>query len=158
MNMQAIFTACIAVAGTLLGSLATYIFQSRTAGRAQNFARAEQFRQERLTAYSTFAGAVLDLRSKQGARWGAKRRLPSDPVSYAEAKAAQVLSRTTAWQSLYRVRLVADGKDVTQLATAAMDLAADIDKIQTLDELDGRMAEVRNAVERFIDEASKQVR
>jgi membrane protein YqaA with SNARE-associated domain len=48
--VDVLFASMIAVAGTLLGSTTTYIFQRLTAGRAEEFARNERLRQERLVA------------------------------------------------------------------------------------------------------------
>ncbi|MFC4122049.1 hypothetical protein [Nonomuraea zeae] len=156
--MQVVFAALIAVAGTLLGSLTTFLFQRWTVTRTESFTRTERLRQERMKAYSAFAGAVLDLRTKQGARWGAKRRADASPEAYAEAKAVQNLSRATAWQALCLVRLLTDDDEAVRLASAAMELAADIHTLATLEELDKRMGEVRQAIDRFIDRAALLVR
>ncbi|MER7664471.1 hypothetical protein [Streptomyces sp. NPDC096193] len=53
-------TAVIAVIGTLLGSLITHVFQRQTTERAAQLARSEQLRQDRISAYSAFAGALVD--------------------------------------------------------------------------------------------------
>jgi hypothetical protein len=58
--VDVLFASIIAVAGTLLGSTTTYVFQRLTAGHAEEFARNEQLRQERLAAYSAYAGAEAD--------------------------------------------------------------------------------------------------
>ncbi|NJP98788.1 hypothetical protein HCN51_56815 [Nonomuraea sp. FMUSA5-5] len=156
--MQVVFAALIAIAGTLLGSLTTFLFQRWTVARTESFTRTERLRQERMKAYSAFAGAVLDLRVKQGARWGAKRRADASPEAYAEAKAIQNQSRAAAWQALCLVRLLTDDDEALRLAGAAMELAADIHTLVTLEELDKRMGEVRQAVDRFIDRAASLVR
>ena len=44
--MSAVLASLIAVAGTLLGSLSTYLFQRRTAQHTATAARAERIRQE----------------------------------------------------------------------------------------------------------------
>jgi hypothetical protein len=54
--MEAVLTGLIAVAGTLLGSLSTYVFQRQTAERAQIYTRDERLWQEQLTSCSAFAG------------------------------------------------------------------------------------------------------
>jgi hypothetical protein len=56
--------AVIGVAATLLGYFSTYVFQTRTAERAEAFARDERLRQEQLTACSAYAGSLSEL--KQG--------------------------------------------------------------------------------------------
>jgi hypothetical protein len=45
---------------TLLGSFSTYLFQSRTAERAEAFARDERLRQEQLIACSAYAASSGD--------------------------------------------------------------------------------------------------
>lgn len=54
--MQGLLASVIAVVGTLLGSTVTYVFQRVNAGRVERFARDERLRQERIAAYSGFAG------------------------------------------------------------------------------------------------------
>jgi len=67
--VDVLFASIIAVAGTLLGSTTTYVFQRLTAGHAEEFARNEQLRQERLAAYSAYAGAITELRQGVIAVW-----------------------------------------------------------------------------------------
>jgi hypothetical protein len=52
----------IGIAATLLGSLTTYLFQSRTAERAQSFERDERLRYEQVNACSAFASAITELK------------------------------------------------------------------------------------------------
>jgi membrane protein YqaA with SNARE-associated domain len=67
----------IAVAGTLLGSVAGYVFQRLNAGRTERFARDERLRQERMAAYSGYAGAVTDLRRAVVSLWFLLQRTDS---------------------------------------------------------------------------------
>ena len=60
--MNAVLTGVIGVAATLLGSFSTYRFQSRTAERAEAFARDERLRQEQLIACSAYAASLTDLK------------------------------------------------------------------------------------------------
>jgi hypothetical protein len=60
-TVDVLLASVTAVVGTLLGSTSTYVFQQLTASRAEDFARAERLRQERVTAYSVFAGTITDL-------------------------------------------------------------------------------------------------
>ena len=69
--MDAELTAAIAVAGTLLGSAVTYLFQQRVAQRAEAFSQSERLRQERLAAYSAFAEAIMVYRQSQYTQRGA---------------------------------------------------------------------------------------
>jgi membrane protein YqaA with SNARE-associated domain len=61
--VEAIWSALIAVAGTLLGSVSTFVFQRAGADRAERAARFDQRRQERLAMYAEFA-AYLAARDK----------------------------------------------------------------------------------------------
>jgi hypothetical protein len=45
-----------------VGSTVTSVFQRVNAGRVERFARDERLRQERMAAYSGFAGAITELR------------------------------------------------------------------------------------------------
>jgi hypothetical protein len=54
--MQGLLASVIAVVGTLLGFTVTYVFQRVNADRVERFARDERLRQERIAAYSGFAG------------------------------------------------------------------------------------------------------
>lgn len=60
--MEAIIASAIAVLGTLLGSGITLAFQQRTTEKGHQFARDERLRQERLDAYSIYAGALVNYR------------------------------------------------------------------------------------------------
>ena len=66
--MAVVVTSLIAVAGTLMGSGLTYMFQRWNVGRAEEFARLDRLRQERMAAFSAFAGAVTDHRQVVPAR------------------------------------------------------------------------------------------
>jgi membrane protein DedA with SNARE-associated domain len=59
-QVDSIIASLAAIIGVVLGSLLTYLFQARNARQAQVFARDQQFWQERLAAYSEFAGIVTD--------------------------------------------------------------------------------------------------
>ena len=56
-SVNALLAGLIGIAATLLGSLTTYLFQSRTAERARSFERDERLRYEQVNACSAFASA-----------------------------------------------------------------------------------------------------
>lgn len=64
-GMTVVLASVIAVLGTLGGATASYLFQGKISERNESKARDERLRQERLAAYSSFAGAVMDLRGIQ---------------------------------------------------------------------------------------------
>src|SRR5215469_12335522 len=74
--MNAVLTGVIGVAATLLGSFSTYLFQGRTARRAEVFARDERLRQEQLIACSAYAASLTDLKRGLIGLWF--RRNPAD--------------------------------------------------------------------------------
>lgn len=150
------FTALIAVAGTLLGSLLTFAFQRKTANRAEQFSRSERLRQERLSVYSEFAGFVLAFRSAQYDEWAQRNEDGKSPTS-AEAKTEALRRRAAAWQALYRVRLVADDTKPAQLAQAAMDLTATMHDVEDRAALRERANQVRQAIEEFVSASSAQI-
>lgn len=67
--VNAILVSLIAVVGTLLGSLSTYLFQRRTALHAEAAARQERQRQERLVACAEFAAAVTEVKRAVITAW-----------------------------------------------------------------------------------------
>lgn len=67
--MNTILVSLIAVAGTLLGSLSTYLFQRRTALHTEAAARQERLRQERLVACAEFAAAVTEVKRAVITAW-----------------------------------------------------------------------------------------
>src|SRR5689334_22455552 len=62
LDVNALLTGVIGVAATLLGSFSTYLFQGRTAARAEAFARDERLRQEQLIACSAYAASLTSLK------------------------------------------------------------------------------------------------
>ena len=67
--MNAVLVSLVAVAGTLLGSLSTYLFQRRIAMHAEAVARNERLRQDRLAACGTFAAAITDVKRAVITAW-----------------------------------------------------------------------------------------
>ncbi|GAA4052700.1 hypothetical protein [Nonomuraea soli] len=154
--MEAIIAGVIAIVGTLLGSLVTYIFQRRSTARAEEFTISARLREERMGVYSGFAGTILELRSAQYNR--AIRGFDGkDSAEYAEARSTSQRIRVVAWQALYRVRLVADAPEVTELAESAMARVADMHDSKDMRTLVACGDDVRTAVEAFVAAAKSEV-
>jgi hypothetical protein len=153
--MSGALTSLIAVAGTLLGSVATYVFQRSTAGRAERFTRDERLRQERLAAYSAFAEAVMEYRHEQLTQWLRRHGELTEPSS---AAAEQGRQRATAWQARYRVQLLTDDPELIELADEAIDAIAGIHRSQDPADLEQHGKDTRQRVERFIRAASADIR
>lgn len=90
--METIIASGIAVLGTLLGSGITLAFQQRTTDMSQQFTRREKLRQERLDAYSTYAGALVNYRRCLVHLW------------FCEHEQRAVLLRETQWTGRARRR------------------------------------------------------
>src|SRR5690242_21844969 len=78
--MSAVLVSLIAVAGTLLGSLSTYLFQRRTALHTERVTREERLRQDRLAACGTFAAVITEVKRAviTASSAGRERRLRPD--------------------------------------------------------------------------------
>ena len=147
--MESVTLAAIAVAETLLGSTVTYVFQQRTSGRVARFSFQQQLRSERMTAYSDFAGAIVngirklthfrhfrhrvsfhvpptaisEFRRGQLDRWYREEENP-DSRAYFEARLESYRLRSAALHALARVQLVAPGQTLAEIAVHAYDLTS----------------------------------
>lgn len=147
--MEPIWTSVVAVAGTLLGAVATYPFQ-RLAAKQQTL------RDERIAAYTAFAAAIEDFRWGQAERFFHKRR--NDEEAYKRAYHEGHRLRTTARQAFYRLKLVTDDDSLVTLARAALDRTRDIHNAEQDAEARDRLnGTAKEAIEAFVDYASKHV-
>ncbi|MFI2365802.1 hypothetical protein [Promicromonospora sp. NPDC019610] len=71
--VETIATGLFAVFGTLLGVLATYWVQKSTVKQQEDLAREERLRQDRVSAYTVFAGALTSYRHSRMDRFFAGR-------------------------------------------------------------------------------------
>ena len=163
--MDVLFASIVAVAGTLLGSAATYIFQRLNAGRAEAFARNEQRRQERLAAYSAFASAITELRTAVIAVWFRQHRAhrdaddahrDADDVAALRAEANRL--GAAADHARFRVQLLSRDPGLVSCADAAFE---PIDAIYGAADLpEARVYETRcqEILGQFITAAGDEVR
>ncbi|MFJ8532317.1 hypothetical protein [Streptomyces sp. NPDC093591] len=147
--MEPIWTSVVAVVGTLLGAVATYPFQ-RLAAKQQTL------RDERIAAYTAFAAAVEDFRYGQAERFFHKERDP-DGEEYKRAYHEGHRLRMTARQAFYRVKLVTDDDSLVTLARAALDRTRDTHNAQNAEARDELNGKAKEAIEAFVDYASKSV-
>ncbi|MET9517238.1 hypothetical protein [Streptomyces sp. NPDC002994] len=150
-------TALIAVIGTLLGSVATHFFQRQTAERAAALTRAEQLRQERISTYSAFAGALVDYRRAQNDRWHRRAEAP-DSADARNSRLDSYAQRSAARQALIRVQLICADSQVVQLALTAFDFVHCMHEATDASERARRSAEADDALARFIEAAAPSVR
>jgi hypothetical protein len=155
--MDALFASIVAVAGTLLGSTTTYVFQRLTAGRAEEFARSEQLRQERLAAYSAFAGAVTQLRQAVIAVWFRQHRDHPDPEGVYALRAEADRLGAVADHARFRVQMVARDPDLVRQADAVFEPIDAIVEAADLAKLKEHETRCQELVKAFIATAGDQV-
>lgn len=124
-----VITAVAALIGTLLVQV---VYARRHARAAHLDAQRERLRQDRLTIYGDFAGALMRYRHTQLARWHAEHDGRSTEIRTGEPQTDQKIAeikqdarsqRATAWDHFYRVQLVADDGEIVDQARAALDEA-----------------------------------
>jgi hypothetical protein len=152
-----LFASIIAVAGTLLGSTTTYVFQRLTAGHAEEFARNEQLRQERLAAYSAFAGAITELRQGVVAVWFRQHRDHPDPEGVYALQAKADRLGAAADHARFRVQMLARDPDLVRRADAVREPIDAIFEAADLPELKTHETRCQELVKAFIAAAGDQV-
>ncbi|MEU8319624.1 hypothetical protein AB0C33_14725 [Nonomuraea sp. NPDC048881] len=155
--MQTAITSLIAIAGTLLGAAATYLFQGRAARQARLEARDERLWQEQLAAYSAFAGAITSYRSSQSARWYRKREDPTG-APYINARTESLNERTNAKAALFRLRLLNPDDELNRLASEALEATTAIHRAVDEAARDQQAEQSQLALLAFVEAASNQVR
>jgi hypothetical protein len=79
-----------AIVGVVLGSVLTYLMQSRLARRTEEFARAQSLRHERLEVYSALAAQAMEARRAQINRWYQRRDSGRGTTQYADARPSRI--------------------------------------------------------------------
>lgn len=151
--MQAVFVGLIAILGTLGGAVITGVLQQKNAARAEDAAKSEQRRQERLTAYLEFGQALAQLRSAEMTRWITRAEVGREDPKYGEAKAEEYRARAVARSALMRVQLLTDSEDVLHKAQDALAGAIAIFESDSEDDLAKRAEKSRASVDAFIRSA-----
>ena len=149
-------TSVVAVVGTLLGSLATHYFQRRNRADAERFERNERLRQERVSAYTAFGGALINLRRTAKDRWYAihDQRDGADPelLRYETYRLF-----TTAQEALFRVQLITESRELIELGKQALDDADRIKPNLAREDFASLRDTSRKSVFAFMEAASKHV-
>ncbi|MEU1449978.1 MULTISPECIES: hypothetical protein [Streptomyces] len=152
--METIIASAIAVLGTLLGSGITLAFQQRTTDRSHQFARREKLRQERLDAYSIYAGALINYRRCLVHLWFCEHEQPppEDPDSV-RIRAYDL--RSSAQEALFRVQMLTDDATLGQTAEVVLADITALTKTETRSQLDQRRVQTRDDIGRLV-RAAKQ--
>ncbi|MEU1037297.1 hypothetical protein [Streptomyces sp. NPDC005907] len=152
--METIIASGIAVLGTLLGSGITLAFQQRTIDRNHQLTRREKLRQERLDAYSAYAGALVNYRRCLVHLWFCEHEQPP-PEDPDTVRIRAYDLRSNAQEALFRVQMLTDDET---LSRNAENLLADITALFKTDsrtELDGARVRTRDGISQLV-RAAKQ--
>lgn len=144
------------MAGTILGAALTYVFQERSARRAEATAFGRELRTERRSVYSAYLTALAEWR--RGLYDWCNRRW-EDPGSDAtfQARVEAYRLRGLAQAALSEVELLACDPELTAVARNAQDLTALIRHAEDGADLEPKDAAARAVVRRFIALASAEV-
>ncbi|WP_330286377.1 hypothetical protein [Streptomyces sp. NBC_00576] len=151
--METIIASAIAVLGTLLGSGLTLAFQQRTTDKGHQFTRREKLRQERLDAYSAYAGALINYRRCLVHLWFCENEQPPPENPDAVRIRAYDL-RSNAQEAMFRVQMLTDDETLAQTAEAVLTDITALSKSDTRTDLDQRRVTTRDDVSRLV-KASK---
>lgn len=152
--MAVVLASVIAVLGTLGGGALSYVLQSKISERSELRARSERVRQERLTAYSAFAGAVMDIRGAQYDRGYSRLTGPTSENDRAGIRAESSRLRSIAWSAFYRFKLTSPDERLTTLARKAVEEALDVTDASDKVDLKKRSEQARVRIEEFITVAA----
>lgn len=147
--METIIASAIAVLGTLLGSGLTLAFQQRTTDRGHQFTRREKLRQERLDAYSAYAGALLNYRRCLVHLWFCEHEQPPPENPDAVRIRAYDL-RSNAQEALFRVQMLTDDEALAQTSESVLTEITALSKSDTRTDLDQRRVSTRDNVSRLV--------
>jgi hypothetical protein len=134
-------TGLAGIAGTLLGSVISYLFQSRAATRTEAFARDERLRQEHLSACTAFAASLTELKRGLVTLWFYVQR-GEEGADYQAARIECDRLGASAEAARFRVQLVSGDARLMDLADAAFTPSGPFMQLRT----ETRYASVRTAL------------
>ena len=156
-GVNVLLAGLVGVAATLLGSFTTYIFQSRTAERAQSFERDERLRYEQVKDCSAFASAMTELKRGLITLWFYHQR-DAAGADYLASRIECDRLGASAEAARFRVKLVSGDPEVEMLADAAFSAVGALSSSPDRDELRERENHFEAAVTTFIHAAARQLR
>ncbi|MGK5556743.1 hypothetical protein ACSNOI_34555 [Actinomadura kijaniata] len=153
--MNVVLGSLIAVAGTLLGSLSTHLFQQRATRRAEAAAREERMWRERLVACGEFATAATDLKRAVVAAW---LRRGGEVAEHHAALAEADLLGAVAESARFRMLLVTDDPELRERAEVVLGHMGSLRDAADRAELQDREARFEADVSAFIAAAARLLR
>ncbi|MGW0611217.1 hypothetical protein [Streptomyces sp. NPDC002788] len=154
--METIIASGIAVLGTLLGSGITLAFQQRTADRSHQFTRREKLRQERLDAYSAYAGALVNYRRCLVHLWFCEHEQPS-PEDPDTVRIRAYDLRSSAQEALFRVEMLTEDETLSQAAEDVLAEVTALPKTDSRTELDDARIRTRDGISRLVKAARQHL-
>jgi hypothetical protein len=154
--VETIIASAIAVLRTLLGSGLTLAFQQRTTDKGHEFTRHERLRQERLDAYSAYAGALINYRRCLVHLWFCEHEQPphEDP-GVVRVRAYDL--RSNAQEALFRMQMLTDDEALSQAAEAVLADVTALPKTDSRTELDQRRVKTRDDISRLVRESKRHL-
>ncbi|MFJ4539103.1 hypothetical protein ACIP39_24545 [Streptomyces tibetensis] len=154
--METIIASGIAVLGTLLGSGITLAFQQRTADRSHRFTRQERLRQERLDAYSAYAGALVNYRRCLVHLWFCEHEQPP-PEDPDTVRIRAYDLRSNAQEALFRVQMLTEDETLSQAAEDVLEEITALSKTDSRAELDDARVRTRDDVSGLVRAAKRHL-
>ncbi|MFF7774485.1 hypothetical protein ACFZCG_08625 [Streptomyces tanashiensis] len=154
--MEAIIASAMAVLGTLLGSGITLAFQRRTADRGHEFTRGEKLRQERLDAYTVYAGALVNYRRCLIHLWFcAHESPPPEPPDGVRVRAYDL--RSAAQEALFRLQMLTDDEGLSRSGEVLLDDVTMLQKAGSRAELESLRVRTRDGISALVREAKRHL-
>ncbi|WP_457029592.1 hypothetical protein [Kitasatospora sp. P5_F3] len=154
--MNAILTSVIAVLGTLLGSTVTHAFQQRSARRTEQSSRDDRLRQERLAAYGSYAGLLVEFRQAALHHWFCVHE-GNDAEDEVAIRRRSFELRSSAQHALFQVQLVTDSPELGTAAIDAFNAIGRIDRAGDRPDLVTRRDATRTLIDTFVETARRHV-
>jgi hypothetical protein len=154
--MNAIVTSVIAVLGTLLGSTVTHVFQQRSAHRTEHNSRRERLRQERLDAYGTYAGLLVEFRRAMLHHWFCEHEgTDADDEVAIRRRSFELRSNTE--HALFQLQLITDEPELVAVAVDAFTAVGKIDRAKDRTDVVARRDATRDLIDAFVGTARRHV-
>jgi hypothetical protein len=156
-GMNSALTSLIAVIGTLAGSGLTYVFGQLTTRRTERVMRHDRLRLERIKAYTTFAGALTDLRQALISLWFLKRGEP-DAADARAARAEADKRGAAAHHARFSIQLLTEDAELLRLADRVFEPVDGLIDAKDRSELKALEERSEELLAAFIQVAGRQVR
>ncbi|KQX53127.1 MULTISPECIES: hypothetical protein [unclassified Streptomyces] len=154
--MEAIIASAMAVVGTLLGSGITLAFQRRTAERGHLLARDEKLRQERLDAYTAYAGALVNYRRCLVHLWFCLRESPphEDP-DVVRIRAYDL--RSVAQEALFRLQMLTSDEGLGRSGEALLEDITMLQRVSDRRALEECRVRTRDGISELVRAAKQRL-